>query len=261
MPHISAINDILASVLPEYVPHFLCWWISPTGCQQNCWEMNTSMHISHFLLLAFYYPPRSHCRASTVAAFSYLDVVITLWYTACAKENAKQLPKLLASNGAWKCLSLELGYLQWCDGRPSALPDILVPEYCYNPQWRIKQGSDLVQREGFNTTGSPGVIVITAYAAPERKFFPFWLLLALLYLHARDHLVPKTLILHQKRTLIQCTSHFRCAPIWTSVNIIFTFATLIHWFVVSSSHSAMMCFLFLSSIPGRIIFSRQIFFL
>ena len=107
MPHTSAINDILASLLLAYVPHLLCSCISPTGCQQNWPETNTSMHISRFLLLAFYYPPQSHCRASIAAAFSYLKVVITLWYRACAKENAKQLPKQFASSGAWKSLSLD----------------------------------------------------------------------------------------------------------------------------------------------------------
>lgn len=143
------------------------------------------------------YPPRSHCRASIVAAFSYLEVVITLCYRACAKENAKNLPKQFASNGAWNSLSLGLDCPQWRDSRPSALPDILVREYCYNPQWRIKWGSDRVQKEGFNTTGSPRVIGITAYAhdqLQEESLFPFDYCFA--YLHARDHLGPKALIQH-----------------------------------------------------------------
>lgn len=73
--------------------------------------------------------------------------------------------------------------------------------------------SNPVQKEGFDTTESPGVIGITAYVhdqLQEEIFFPF--LQALLYLHAREHLGPKALTWYQKRPLMQCTVDFRYAP-------------------------------------------------
>lgn len=117
-----------------------------------------------------------HRATAEPALLLHFHILITLWYRAYAKENAKQLSKQLTSTGAWKSLSLELGCLQWSDDKPSALQGTLAPENCYDPQWGIKWGSEPVQKESFNTTGSPGVIGITAYAhdqLQEESLFPF----------------------------------------------------------------------------------------
>ena len=174
MTRISATNGILASLFLA-MSFIFCVHASVLLVSTELAKKNTSISVSRFLLLAFYYLPRSNSRASIVAAFSYLEVVITLRYRACAKQNAKQLPNPFAPNGAWKSLSPELGCLQWCDARPSSPPDILVREYC-NPQWRIKWGSDLVQKKGFNTMRSSGVIGTTVYAhdqLQEESLFHF----------------------------------------------------------------------------------------